>query len=200
MGLHVFIFLFVYSFSNVFVFHVSWWVSVDGCGQGCPLQPLLCVPTSPAAASQARWWQPLLKACIFGSWLIKRAHAELRCKVIPRYDEPIIYVNRPSRDVRMKPFLISYLFRTLLAIASVSSPKFCYFFIHLPRAWHIKIKYIYKNRFQSQCSRRYQLWEESSRGRSCCRRHMYAYEAIRGLCNTQFFTHCCSRCWRQEQM
>lgn len=127
----------VHFISSVFVFKISrlrfWKLAASKAGPSAPSSSSqLWLPNSSACSRLS-----FLKARTFGRQLIKAHTRWVPVQSNSRYDEPIVYMNRPLRDVGMKPFLISYLFRTLHAVASVSLLKFCWFFIHLPRAWHI---------------------------------------------------------------
>lgn len=92
-----------------------------------------------------------------------------------RYDEPIVYMNRPLRDVGTKPFLISYLFRTLHAVASVSLLKLCCFFYSSATC----MAYLKKEKRSLRTSLPEQISDGGSgRGRSCCERPMCACEVM----------------------
>lgn len=128
----------VYLISMWFFSKPLTWVSENQlpARQGFLLPPSsssqLWVPSSPASSRLS-----FLRAHTFGKHLIKAHTRWAPVQSNSRYDKPIVYMNRPLRHEGMKPFLISYLFRTLHAVASVPLLKFCWFFIHLPCAWHI---------------------------------------------------------------
>lgn len=135
--IHIYMCVYVYFISSAFVFKTSqlsvWELAARRAGHSAPSSSSqLWVPSSPACSRLS-----FLRAQAFGRHLIKEPTRWAPVQSNSRYDKPIVYMNRPLRHVGMKPFLISYLFRTLHAVASVSLVKFCCFFIHLPCAWHI---------------------------------------------------------------
>lgn len=170
----------VHLISSVFVFktsHLSVWdLAATKAGLSAPSSSSsqLWVPSSPACSRLS-----FLKACTFGRQLIKAHTHWATVQSNSRYDEPIVYMNRPLRHVGKKPFLISYLFRTLHAVASLSLLKFCCFFYSSATCM------AYLKKGKKKTSLRTSLPEEiseagSGRRRSCCERPMWGSVFLEG--------------------
>lgn len=152
----------VHFISSVFVSKTShlsvWELAASQAGLSAPSSSSqLWVPSPPACSRLS-----FLKECTFGRQLIKAHTHWAPVQSNSRYDEPIVYMNRPLRHVGTKPFLISYLFRTLHAVASVSLLKFCwFFFICLVHGILKKGEKKLRTSLPEQISG----WERSSRGK-----------------------------------